>query len=529
MPLIIITGLPCSGKTYRAQQIASSLASFVTPSANEPSISKRTIQIVPSHHASSDDRDRSDSSERTTLRDQIYNSASHEKTARAEEFSAIKRALSKDNVVIADGLNYIKGYRYQLWCEAKAAGTRCCVVHVAAQEDECKRWNRERLRAWGRELDGHDDGVGKETGNVTDRPTQHGQGESVLGHLVPESHTAIYGDRVLENATGARSRSSSTDGSDNGESPGAVPRPSPDDTMTLKSLYIHRADADAPASREPRPGPDRAALPPTHSPSVPIPLPTSSPPYSSSTLVSLMMRYEPPSPFSRWDTPLFTVPSADAGPPVQEIWNAIYPPPRRPTSKKALSQLPPSQRPDAAETGNGKAATTPASSSGSVLPPPPQKPDAVRPHAATVLPRATGSDALQTLESATMDVVRHLLAQSREQNLSQAGDGGGDVHLSIPLLPAAPTTSTSTANPLPEQPPSSPADSAAASPATATVDTTIHVPPGVPLSQPMLQRLRRKYTQIQRGGIAHGQGYVRGRRQIVEGFIEFLEAEWAEE
>ena len=69
----------------------------------------------------------------STLRDEIYTSAALEKTARAAEFSAIKRALSRDTTVIADGLNYIKGYRYQLWCEAKTMGTRCCVVHVAAR------------------------------------------------------------------------------------------------------------------------------------------------------------------------------------------------------------------------------------------------------------------------------------------------------------------------------------------------------------------------------------------------------------
>ncbi|KIX97295.1 uncharacterized protein Z520_06747 [Fonsecaea multimorphosa CBS 102226] len=557
MPLIIITGLPCSGKSYRAQQIASSLASFVTPSsADEPSkTTKRTVQIVPSHHASSDDhRDRLSDSKSleegtTLLRDQIYNSASLEKTARAEEFSAIKRALSKDNVVIADGLNYIKGYRYQLWCEAKAAGTRCCVVHVAAQEDECKRWNRERLRAWGRaevdDDDGNVDGDGKENGN--EQQTQHSQGESVLGDLVPESHTAIYGDRIVGNASNStntitKSRSSSMDnGLDNGDNSrgsAAVPwaSASADETMTLKSLYIHHpADADhpPPSSTDPNRPAGLDDLPPSLSttssspaPSVPIPLPppppppTSSPPYSPSTLISLMMRYEPPSPFSRWDTPLFTVPSSDIAPPIQQIWNAIYPAPPKPTSKKALSQLSPSHHqrpPDASAAGGDENAKLPAASSST---PRDKQAEAVKPHAATVLPRATASDALQTLESATMDVVRHVLAQSRQQNLSQADGEGGDVHLAIPLAAPPPTTSSSsTTNPAAEPFSSSPE----------TVETTIHIPPGVRLSQPMLQRLRRKYTQIQRGGIAHGQGYVRGRRQIIQGFIEFLEAEWAEE
>ena len=117
----------------------------------------------------------------------------------------------------------------------------------------------------------------------------------------------------------------------------------------------------------------------------------------------------------------------------------------------------------------------------------------VKPHVATVLPVATSSDALQTLESATMDVVKHLLIQSRVQL-----GGGSSVSLSIPLPP----------------------------PLTEVVESTVHIPSSVTLSQPMLQRLRRKYTQIQRGMIAHGRGYVAGRRKVIEGFVEFLEREF---
>lgn len=58
----------------------------------------------------------------------MYATAKAEKDARAAEMSAIKRLLGKDDIVIADGLNYIKGFRYQLFCEAKALGTPSCVV-----------------------------------------------------------------------------------------------------------------------------------------------------------------------------------------------------------------------------------------------------------------------------------------------------------------------------------------------------------------------------------------------------------------
>ena len=58
----------------------------------------------------------------------MYRDARTEKDARAAEYSAVKRALGRDTIVIADGLNYIKGFRYQLYCEAKAVQTPSCVV-----------------------------------------------------------------------------------------------------------------------------------------------------------------------------------------------------------------------------------------------------------------------------------------------------------------------------------------------------------------------------------------------------------------
>lgn len=58
----------------------------------------------------------------------MYREARTEKDARAAEYSAVKRALDRDTIVVADGLNYIKGFRYQLYCEAKAVQTLSCVV-----------------------------------------------------------------------------------------------------------------------------------------------------------------------------------------------------------------------------------------------------------------------------------------------------------------------------------------------------------------------------------------------------------------
>ena len=436
--------------------------------------------MIDSYHASSDSA--FDPKVTEYPRDQIYNNAAREKTARAEEFSAIKRVVSKDNIVIADGLNYIKGYRYQLWCEAKAAGTRCCVVHVAAQEDECKKWNEERLFAWEREAE-------IEHGQISADRDATKIGKDVVGSLMPESHTAVYGDRVVEPVS--RSCSSSIDAFDDGEEQSERPRP--DDTMTLKSLYISD-----------RPETDTKTPPHTHNgtnpqtdhleiiPSRPVPPPTSAHPYAPSTLTSLTMRYEPPSPFSRWDTPLFTIPTSDIHPPYADIWNAIFPAPTKAMSKKALSQLP---RQDIRDGGSAQQTIRES------------KAEQVKQHAATLLPRATSASALQILESTTLDVVRTLLTAAREQ-FSADGEGG-TVHLSVSM----PKTSL---QPGPQQ---------RADMEPQSLQAEIRVPSGTVLSQPQLQRLRRKYTQIQRGAIAHGQDYAGmrdGREGIVRGFIGFL-------
>jgi hypothetical protein len=59
--------------------------------------------------------------------------AAAEKNARAALKSAIERLLVGNTLVIADGLNYIKGFRYELHCIVRAAGTRMCLVWVGPE------------------------------------------------------------------------------------------------------------------------------------------------------------------------------------------------------------------------------------------------------------------------------------------------------------------------------------------------------------------------------------------------------------
>lgn len=69
-----------------------------------------------------------------------------EKDARASIYGAVKRVLSDKDIVILDGLNYIKGWRYQLHCEAKAVRTPSCILQLGCSKEKAKEVNDSRLQ-----------------------------------------------------------------------------------------------------------------------------------------------------------------------------------------------------------------------------------------------------------------------------------------------------------------------------------------------------------------------------------------------
>ncbi|KAL8866948.1 MAG: hypothetical protein Q9174_005976, partial [Haloplaca sp. 1 TL-2023] len=130
MPLIVISGYPASGKTYRSHQLIQFFESKINASS-EAHIKRLSVVHI--------------NDQSLGLDREVYREARSEKDARAAEYSAIKRALGRDTIVIADGLNYIKGFRYQLYCEAKAVQTPSCVVHVGTPIDKCRETNKQLL------------------------------------------------------------------------------------------------------------------------------------------------------------------------------------------------------------------------------------------------------------------------------------------------------------------------------------------------------------------------------------------------
>ena len=61
--------------------------------------------------------------------------------------SAVDHRLSADSVVVLDSLNYIKGFRYELYCSARTFRTPHCVVWVAAADGLSEKWNADRIQS----------------------------------------------------------------------------------------------------------------------------------------------------------------------------------------------------------------------------------------------------------------------------------------------------------------------------------------------------------------------------------------------
>lgn len=148
--------MPTSGKSTRAKQLYDYLVNRNTDSKyrlhliSDDSLSiSRTVydlspSAVPAHTRSAN---------------------ASEKDARAAIYGAVKRVLSDKDIVILDGLNYIKGWRYQLHCESKAMRTPSCILQIGCGIDRAKQVNEERLQKRADEPQSSDSAEPYEPGN----------------------------------------------------------------------------------------------------------------------------------------------------------------------------------------------------------------------------------------------------------------------------------------------------------------------------------------------------------------------------
>ncbi|CAB3366288.1 Hypothetical predicted protein [Cloeon dipterum] len=121
MPLVLLTGLPCSGKTTRAMQLKGYLEK-----ANQQ------VEVVSENEVIN--RKPADFSD-------VFLVQNKEKLLRGEIKSEVQRLLGKNTFVIVDAGNYLKSFRYELYCLSKTARETFCVIHCEVSEADAWQWN----------------------------------------------------------------------------------------------------------------------------------------------------------------------------------------------------------------------------------------------------------------------------------------------------------------------------------------------------------------------------------------------------
>ncbi|KAL2335973.1 hypothetical protein Fmac_010419 [Flemingia macrophylla] len=160
MALVVICGQPCSGKSNAAHFLAEAL---------KESESKFQVRIIDEACFHLD-------------RNQSYANMPSEKNLRGVLRSEVDRSLSRDSIIIVDSLNSIKGYRYELWCLARAAGIRYCVVYSDVEETICRKWNEDRRE---KGETNYDDTIFEDLVRRFEKPDRRNRWDSPLFELWP--------------------------------------------------------------------------------------------------------------------------------------------------------------------------------------------------------------------------------------------------------------------------------------------------------------------------------------------------------
>jgi tRNA uridine 5-carbamoylmethylation protein Kti12 len=146
MPCLILTGHPCSGKTTLAHSIRKQ-------ALQHPSGIIKSVVIVneenacfhTNHSPQENSNNPQDSITAASLdKTSLYASALAEKKTRGALKAAFDRSVanaSSSTLIIFDSLNYIKGFRYELYCLSKASQQAHAVIWVLNDFDIARqRW-----------------------------------------------------------------------------------------------------------------------------------------------------------------------------------------------------------------------------------------------------------------------------------------------------------------------------------------------------------------------------------------------------
>ena len=117
MPLVVICGYPSSGKSNRAVE----LKQFLLKCNQDLDVTVVDDGIID--------------------RNVVYSDRKCEIVSRSALKAAAERLLTNTNVVILDSLNYIKGFRYELFCVAKYARSTHCVLYCCSSQQDVFAFN----------------------------------------------------------------------------------------------------------------------------------------------------------------------------------------------------------------------------------------------------------------------------------------------------------------------------------------------------------------------------------------------------
>ncbi|XP_048828468.1 protein KTI12 homolog [Brienomyrus brachyistius] len=121
MPLIVMCGFPCSGKSRRTKELKEYFLRCT----------ERKVIVVGDETVG-------------MAKNTAYADSQMEKSLRASLRAEVERTVNKDDVIILDSMNYIKGYRYELFCLIKHAQTPHCLVYCLTSPEMSSQWNASR-------------------------------------------------------------------------------------------------------------------------------------------------------------------------------------------------------------------------------------------------------------------------------------------------------------------------------------------------------------------------------------------------
>ncbi|XP_007535213.1 protein KTI12 homolog [Erinaceus europaeus] len=264
MPLVVFCGLPYSGKSRRAEELRGALVA-----------EGHTVYVV------------SDAAVLGAEDATVYGDSMREKALRGALRAGVERRLSRHDVVILDSLNYIKGFRYELYCLARAARTTLCLVYCVKP--------------------------GGLSGEPQVADTEENRNRNASVSWRPRSEA---GERPQITGTNFLREPRAVDSVINGTALAEI----------TKELEPGKTGI---------PDPPTLVIPDSSTSHVPSAF------YPPELLEALMRRFEAPDSRNRWDRPLFTLVGLEEPLPLVEIRAALFenraPPPHQATQSQPLA------------------------------------------------------------------------------------------------------------------------------------------------------------------------------------------------